>query len=302
LKPTLLILAAGIGSRYGGLKQADGVGPSAEAILDYSIYDALKTGFGKVVFVIRRDIEEDMKKIFFDKWKEKVEIDYVFQEADDLPSDYHPPYGRTKPWGTGHAIWSARDKIREPFAVINADDFYGRDSYILASAFLSDIINLINGRYCLIGFILKNTLSEFGYVSRAECRTDRQKNLTGIIERLKVKKVGNEVLYEKSEGQHVRISEDTIVSMNMWGFMPSFFSYLEKHMEKFLEQYAQDLGAEFLLPTVIDSLIRANEVMVSVLPTSARWFGMTYREDREIVKAKLAELIRQGIYPTPIWS
>ena len=215
VSPTLLILAAGIGSRFGGLKQAEGVGPSGEAILDYSIYDAIQAGFKKVVFVIRKDISEDMKRLFFDKWSGKIEIDYVFQELDDLPGDFHPPHGRKKPWGTGHAIWVARKKVQEPFCMINADDFYGRNSYELAASFLGNIGNVFHGRYALIGYILKNTLSEHGYVSRAECATDDEGMLKSITERLKIKREGQVVLFRDEDGSSRIIHEDTIVSMNM---------------------------------------------------------------------------------------
>jgi len=302
MSPTLLILAAGIGSRYGGLKQADGVGPSGEAILDYSIFDAIRAGFGKVVFVIRKDIEADMKPIFFDKWSKKIELDYVFQEVNNLPGDFQSPAKRTKPWGTGHAIWVARDKVREPFCVINADDFYGRGAYQLASAFQSNLDNLINSRYCLIGYVLKNTLSDHGFVSRAECRIDENGMLSYVKERTKIKREGQLVFFEDDNGARMGIDENTIVSMNMWGFMPSLFDYLEEGLIKFLEENSSSLKAEFFLPSLIDDLIRNGKVEVPVLSTEEKWFGMTYQEDREMVSGKLAELVHQGVYPTPIWS
>jgi choline kinase len=302
MQPTLLILAAGIGSRFGGLKQAEGVGPSGEAILDYSIYDAIRAGFKKVVFIIRQDILEDMQRIFFDKWKDKIEVDYVFQEVSNLPGGYKPPVTRTKPWGTGHAIWVAKDKVREPFCVINADDFYGRRSYELAGEFLGNMDNLLHGRYALIGYILKNTLSEHGYVSRAECVTDDQSRLVSITERLKIKREGEAVIYQDENGQPCSLSEDTIVSMNIWGFMPSLFTHLENDMLLFLEQNHGSDKAEFLLPNVIDKLIKTGEVEIPVLPTSAQWFGMTYKEDLEIVRGKLRELVQNGEYPTPVWG
>ena len=301
MKPTLLILAAGIGSRYGGLKQADGVGPSGEAILDYSIYDALKAGFGKVVFVIRRDIEEDMEEIFFSKWRDKIEVDYVFQEIDDLPEGHEPPGGREKPWGTGHAIWVAKDKIREPFAVINADDFYGRQSYELAAGFLSDLDNLLHSKYALIGYILKNTLSDHGHVSRAECFVSEKNLLTGIKERLKIHKTPSGPEYEEN-GEKISIDEDTVVSMNMWCFMPSLFQYLEEDLLEFLDKNANEMKAEFLLPDVIDRLIKSGTVEIPVLKTGEKWFGMTYREDKPEVEKKLAALVKSGSYPSPIWK
>jgi dTDP-glucose pyrophosphorylase len=302
MSPTLLILAAGIGSRYGGLKQADGVGPSGEAILDYSIYDAIRAGFGKVVFIIRKDILEDMQRIFFEKWAGKIEIDYVFQEIGDLPAGYTPPEGRTKPWGTGHAIWVARNKVREPFCVINADDFYGRGAYQLAADFHSNPDNLINSRYCLVGYILKNSLSEHGFVSRAECRIDENGLLSYVRERTKIKREGDEIFYEDERNNRVTISEDTTVSMNMWGFMPSLFEYLENGMSEFLKEHSSSLKSEYFLPVLVDNLIRAGKVEVPVLTTDEKWFGMTYIEDREMVQDRLSDLVKKGLYPTPIWG
>lgn len=302
MNPTLLILAAGIGSRYGGLKQADGVGPSGEAILDYSIYDALKAGFKKVVFVIRKDIEEDMKRIFFDKWADKVEIESVFQETTLLPEGYACPEGRSKPWGTGHAIWVAKEKIREPFAVINADDFYGRQSYALAATFLSDLDNLLHSRYCLVGYPLMNTLSEHGFVSRAECRIDPQGRLVSITERLKIKQENDKVFYQGEDEMRHELDKNTTVSMNIWGFMPSLFEYLEEDLLKFLKDNSHSLKAEFLLPNVIDRLIKSGKVEIPVLKTGSKWFGMTYPEDRGEVVGKLKALVELGAYPTPIWG
>jgi hypothetical protein len=300
--PTLLILAAGIGSRFGGLKQAEGVGPSGEAILDYSICDAIRAGFQKVVFVIRRDILEDMQRIFFEKWQNKIEIDFVFQEMDDLPGGFQPPAGRAKPWGTGHAIWVAREKIREPFCMINADDFYGRRSFEMAASFLGDMENLLQGRYALIGYTLKNTLSEHGFVSRAECELTGEGMLKSITERLKIKREGDVVVFQDDARGICPISEQTIVSMNMWGFMPSLFQYLEEDMLEFLQKNAESEKAEFLLPNVVDRLIRGGLVDIPVLRTEASWFGMTYPQDRELVRTRLTELVQQGVYPSPVWA
>jgi NDP-sugar pyrophosphorylase family protein len=301
LKPTLLILAAGMGSRYGGLKQVDGVGPEGEAILDYSIFDALRAGFGKIVFVIRRDIETIIKEAFIDRWSEKVKIEYVFQDLDDLPGGFSPTADRVKPWGTGHAIWVARDKIHEPFAMINADDFYGRESYQLAAGFLSDMDNLLFGKYCLVGYVLKNTLSEHGHVSRAECTLDEGGLLETITERLKISGTIGGVVYE-DHGVEATIDEETIVSMNMWGFMPSIFKHLEEQMVDFLEDNAGDDRAEFLLPTVIDKLVDTARVEIPVLKTGEKWFGMTYPEDRELVTQKLQKLADRKSYPVPVWK
>lgn len=302
MSPTLLILAAGIGSRFGGLKQAEGVGPSGEAILDYSVYDAIRAGFKKVVFVIRKDIYDDMKRIFFDKWAGKIEIDYVFQELDALPGGFRPPVDRTKPWGTGHAIWVAREKVHEPFCMINADDFYGKKSYELAAAFLGNLDNLLHSRYSLIGFVLKNTLSEHGYVSRAECETNDDGTLKSITERLKIKRENDRVMYQDENGNSREIGENTVVSMNIWGFMPSLFEYLEYDLIKFLKENVQNTRSEFLLPNVIDRLIKSGAVEIPVLPTEAKWFGMTYQEDREMVRNRLQELVRAGEYPSPLWG
>ncbi len=300
--PTLLILAAGIGSRFGGLKQAEGVGPSGEAILDYSIHDAIRAGFKKVVFVIRRDILDDMQRLFFDRWRDQIEVDYVFQETDDLPGGLEPLAQRTKPWGTGHAIWVAREKIREPFCMINADDFYGKASYEMAASFLSNMENLLEGRYALIGYVLKNTLSEHGYVSRAECAVDENGLLSSITERLKIRREGDRIVRRDESGETCDISEDALVSMNMWGFMPSLFRHLEDDMRSFLEENIASEKAEFLLPDVIDRLIKSRQVEIPVLRTEARWFGMTYIEDRDIVRARLKALVEQGEYPTPVWT
>ncbi len=302
MSPTLLILAAGIGSRFGGLKQAEGVGPSGEAILDYSIYDAIRAGFKKVVFIIRKEILDDMKQIFFEKWQDKIEVDYVFQEIDDLPAGFRPPTGRVKPWGTGHAIWVAREKIREPFCVINADDFYGRRSYELASSFLSDMDNLLQGRYALIGYILMNTLSDYGYVSRAECQTNSEKLLTSITERLKIKREGEIVVYQDDRDGIISIDENTVVSMNIWGFMPSLFKRLEDDLIEFLKNNPDSLKTEFLLPDVIDRLVKSGEVEIPVIPTDAQWFGLTYKEDLEIVRGRLSDLVGAGLYPSPVWG
>jgi dTDP-glucose pyrophosphorylase len=301
VSPTLLILAAGIGSRFGGLKQAEGVGPSGEAILDYSIYDAVRAGFTKVVFVIRKDILEDMKRIFFDKWAGKIELDYVFQEVNNLPGGFQSPDERAKPWGTGHAIWVAREKINEPFCMINADDFYGRKSFELAAGFLANMDNLLHSRYALIGYHLKNTLSEHGYVSRAECEININGTLKSITERLKIMRAGSRIIYQDDSGNSVPIGENAVVSMNMWGFMPSLFKYLEDGLVEFLKTNAESTKSEFLLPNVIDRLIKSGEVEIPVLQTESKWFGMTYREDLEMVTAKLAQLVKEGEYPRSVW-
>ena len=302
MRPTLLILAAGMGSRYGGLKQVEGVGPAGEAILDYSIFDAIRSGFGKIVFIIRKEIEQEMKKAFFDRWSSKIAIDYVYQETDILPEGYEAPQDREKPWGTGHAIWVARDAVKEPFAVINADDFYGQTSYELAFGFLSNQGNMENNKYCLVGYTLKNTLSENGFVSRAECVTDERDMLASIAERSKVGRYDGKTGYRDHDGNIIPIHEDTVVSMNMWGFMPSVFTYLERDLEIFLEEKGNSGNAEFLLPDVIDKIIKNGEVQIPVPFSPEKWFGMTFPEDRTLVMSKLARLTAHGVYPSPVWG
>jgi UTP-glucose-1-phosphate uridylyltransferase len=242
-----------------------------------------------------------MQRIFFDKWDGKIEIDYVFQETDSLPEGFKPPDDRAKPWGTGHAVWVAKDKIKEPFAMINADDFYGRKSFELAYGFLSDMDNLLNSRYALVGYLLKNTLSEYGHVSRAECTRDENGNLETITERMKIHKTPEGPYYE-SGGMKLPLNENAIVSMNMWGFMPSFFRYLEEDLMPFLERNINNIKAEFLLPNVIDRLIKSGEIEIPVLETDEKWFGMTYKEDMKQVQDKLTALTNKGTYPSPIWD
>ncbi len=299
-KPTLLILAAGIGSRYGGLKQADAFGPSGETILDYSIYDAVVSGFEKIVFVIRRDIEEDIKRIFVKRWEGKVELDFAFQELEDLPGQFSPPQDRVKPWGTGHAVWAARNNISNPFLVINADDFYGRSSYQLAFEHLSQSTASSEEIYCNVGYNLINTLSDFGYVSRAECFVNDQGYLDRIVERLRISKNSSGIAYEGADGNLVYLQEDTVVSMNMWGFQASFFEHLETKMFRFLEEEANDIKSEYLLPMVIDDLINEHSIKVKVPISEEKWFGVTYKEDQDNVRKQLKHLVDMGKYPSPL--
>lgn len=300
MKPTLLILAAGIGSRYGGLKQVDGFGPAGETILDYSIYDAINSGFEKIVFVIREEIEKEIKDIYASRWGDKVELDYVYQELTDLPGKYKVPVERVKPWGTGHAIWTARNNVSAPFLVINADDFYGRSSYRLAFKHLNKAVVKSQDSYCNVGYILTNTLSEHGFVSRAECTLDNEGKLVKIVERLKINKSEGGIFYEGPDGTLTTLSEDTVVSMNMWGFLPTFFSYLEDKMLKFLEDNIDDIKAEYLLPSIVDELLEANAIQVKVPISNERWFGITYKEDKSNVIKQLKKLVDDGLYPSPL--
>ena len=299
-KTTLLVLAAGIGSRYGGLKQADAFGPSGETILDYSIYDAMVSGFKRVLMIIRRDIEDDIKAIFLPRWEGKIELEFAFQDLDDLPGAYSPPKDRIKPWGTGHAIWAARNHIKGPFLVINADDFYGRSSYKLAYDHLIAAAKGQEESYCNVGYRLENTLSDFGYVSRAECFVNDRGYLDSIIERLRIIKTDNGIFYEGNGGESVGLKPETVVSMNMWGFHASFFMYLEEKMFSFLEQEAGNIKAEYLLPNVVDELIREDHIKVKVPISSEKWFGVTYKEDQENVREQLKRLTDEGTYPSPL--
>jgi choline kinase len=299
-KPTLLVLAAGIGSRYGGLKQADAFGPSGETILDYSIYDAMVSGFKRVLMIIRRDIEDDIKSIFLPRWEKKIDLEFAFQDLDDLPGTYRPPKGRIKPWGTGHAIWAARNHIKGPFLVINADDFYGRSSYKLAIDHLVSAAGEQEQSYCNVGYKLENTLSDFGYVSRAECFVNDRGYLDSIIERLRISKTDNGIVYEGSDGKNVKLRSGTIVSMNMWGFHVSFFELLEKKMFTFLEKELHDVKSEYLLPMVVDDLIKEDIIKVKVPISNEKWFGVTYKEDQENVREQLKQLTNEGAYPSPL--
>ena len=299
MKPTLLIMAAGIGSRYGTLKQIDRIGPSGETILDYSVYDAHKAGFGKVVFIIRQDIEADFREVIFDKLERHLDVEYVFQELTDMPQGFTFPEGRIKPWGTGHAIWSARHQVKAPFTVINADDFYGAGSFRKAAEFLTQ--NTDSHTYCLIGYPLKNTLSEHGHVSRGVCETDPGQFLTGIVERLKIVRTGQGVVYTEND-RLFPLEEDVTVSMNIWGFTPTMFDLLGEEFRRFLTGNANLTAAEFLIPSVVNKLITDRKVRVKVLQSDEQWFGMTYREDRDMVIRNISELISQGRYPSSLWG
>ena len=300
MKPTLFVLAAGMGSRYGGLKQLDGVGPSGETIMDYSIYDAVHAGFGKLVFVIRKSFEKDFREKIVKKYEHKIPVELVFQDLDNLPAGFSVPEGREKPWGTNHAVMMGKDVIHEPFAVINADDFYGRESYKVLSDYLSKLDNTRN-QYCMIGYRGGNTLSESGTVARGICETDAEGNLTGVVERTQVMRIDGEVKYKDENDQWISIPDNTPVSMNMWGFTPDYFEYSEKYFVEFLKKNIQNPKAEFFIPLVVNELIVNNTAKVKVLDTPSKWFGVTYAEDRPGVVAKLQQLVDDGVYPSPLW-
>ena len=299
MKPTLFVLAAGMGSRYGGLKQIDGLGPSGETIMDYSVYDALRAGFGKVVFVIRKDFEEAFRKVVISKYADKVPCEVCFQSVDSVPEGctYNPE--RTKPWGTNHAVLMAKDLIKEPFAVINADDFYGRESFQVLADYLKSVEGT-RGKYCMVGYRVANTLSENGSVSRGVCATDENGYLTDVVERTKIEKVGDKIIYTE-DGVDTEISPNSPVSMNMWGFTPEYFEYVEKAFVEFLQARGQELKSEFYIPTLVNDMIRSGEATCKVLDTTSKWFGVTYAEDRPQVVMKINNLVKEGVYPEKLF-
>ena len=298
--PSLLILAAGMGSRYGGLKQVDSFGPSGETIIDYSIYDAMQAGFRKVVLVIRKSMEEDFREFFKGRFSTDLDIQYVYQELDHIPEGLKVPEGREKPWGTGHAVMVAADKIKEPFVIINADDFYGAGSYRLAYNYLSSL-DSNESNYCIIGYQVSKTLSDHGHVSRAICDMDEKGNLQSLIERTQIFREKGVIVYKDDNGELVPVEEETNVSMNMMGFTPTIFNYLENAFKNFIKENITELKAELFLPNVVGELIQSNKAVVRVLPTDESWFGVTYKEDKEIVTKKIKNLVEKGLYPTPLW-
>ena len=298
VKPTLLVLAAGMGSRYGGLKQIDPVGPAGETIIDYSIFDALRAGFGKLVFVIRRDIEVQFKEIVGARFEKRIAVEYVFQELDELPPEFSVPAGRTKPWGTAHAILMAADTVREPFAAINADDFYGAESYRL----LAQHLQSGTADYAMVGFVLRNTLSDFGSVARGVCQVDPENYLQGVVELTKIERDGAGARDTNAAGDVITLTGDEAVSMNLWGFTPGVFPQLRQSFQEFLERYGWDMKSEFYIPSAINSLVVAQKARVKVLRTNASWFGVTYREDRPRVVESIRQLIARGDYPEKLWT
>ena len=297
-KPTLVILAAGMASRYGSMKQVEGFGPSGETIMDYSIYDAIRAGFGKVVFIIRKEFAENFQSIFEPKLKGKIETAYVFQQLDSHTNGYQPAEGRTKPWGTAHAVLCAMDVVKEPFAVINADDFYGSNAFANAAAFLNNGCHAKN--YAIVGYDLLRTLSEHGTVNRGVCRLDAGGNLAGISERINIsKKDGRIVCDDGLEPEELPL--DTRVSMNFWCFDISYFSYTSQLFASFLQENGQELKSEFFIPLVADQFIREGG-RVEIIPTTSNWFGVTYKEDAPYVAASLQQLIAAGEYPASLWG
>lgn len=300
MKPTLVIMAAGMASRYGSMKQIQQFGPGGETIMDYSIYDAIKAGFQKVIFIIRKDFAEDFKNIFEPKLQGKIETDYVFQEMDQYTGGFSIPRDRTKPWGTAHAILCAKNVVTEPFAVINADDFYGADSFQKAHDFLQT--GCKPDVYAIIGYQLANTLSEHGTVSRGVCEADANNNLIGIKERLKISRQNGKMVDDEADGNKVEIPEDAKTSMNFWCFHPSLFDFIEKGFHEFLEQNINNLKAEYLIPFAADQWVKKGKGVIKLIPTSAQWFGVTYKEDAPVVQRKLSELVARKEYPDHLWK
>jgi dTDP-glucose pyrophosphorylase len=301
-QPTLLVLAAGMGSRYKGLKQIEKFGPSGETILEYSVYDAIRAGFGKVVFVIRKDIEQPFQEIFVKKLSRHIPVSYVFQELDHLPEGFTLPPDRVKPWGTGHAVMVASKAIQGPFAVINADDFYGQTSFQVMADFLKTTDNQGHD-FCMVGYELNNTLSEFGFVSRGICEVSQENYLTSITERTQIaRNEAGEVTYKGSDGTLVPLTGTEVASMNLMGFPASVFPHFKQNFTDFLQQAATDLKAEFFLPTVVNNLIHSGQARMKVLHTPEKWFGVTYQEDKEMAVGRLAELVTRGVYPGNLWG
>ena len=301
MKPTLFVLAAGMGSRYGGLKQLDGVGPNGQTIMDYSIYDAIRAGFGKVVFVIRKDFEQEFREKILSKYQGHIPVEVVFQSIDALPEGYTCPADRTKPWGTNHAVLMGKDAIHEPFAVINADDFYGRNAFeVIAKELSSD--HSKPGEYCMVGFRVGNTMTENGSVARGVC-TDKDGYLDNVVERTAITyDPEHRITFTDENGQTQYLDPKTPVSMNLWGFTPDYFEFSEREFKKFLDKDINAPKSEFYIPSCVNTLIHSGEASVKVLDTDSKWFGVTYAADRPGVVAKLAELHAAGEYPDNMFA
>jgi len=298
MKPTLVVLAAGMGSRYGGLKQVDPVGPSGEAILDYSVFDAVRGGFGKVVFIIRKDFEAEFKTKVGAKYEGLVPVEYCYQDINDLPAPYKVPEGRTKPWGTAHATRAARNVVKEPFAVINADDFYGRDAFAKLGAFLSAAKPM---QFAMVGYKLELTLSDNGSVARGVCNVAADGSLKGVTEMTKLVRAGATAENREDEANPVKVPLDARVSMNLWGFTPELFFALEERFPKWLAENGQKEKSEWYIPFVVDELIKEGKASCQVLPTESSWFGVTYREDKPFVVGEIGKLVAAGEYPQKLF-
>ena len=298
---TLVVLAAGMGSRYGGLKQMDTMSDEGDTIIDFSIYDAIEAGFKKVVFIVREDFIDQFKAIFDKKLAGKIEVAYVCQEIHKVPSGYpiHPE--RTKPWGTGHALLMTKDVVNDNFIVINGDDFYSRQAF---KSIIGELSDLDKNSYnmCMVGYSLDKTISDNGYVSRGQCYVNENHELTDVIERTHIEKIGDDIIRKDEEGNSVIMNNDTIVSMNFWGFTPKFLEVLEQDFEVFMKERSTELKSEFFIPTVVSNVIHANKGVVKVLTSDAKWYGVTYTEDKPVVTKAITELKQKGVYPKYLWD
>lgn len=299
MKPTLLILAAGMGSRYGKLKQMDSFGPNGETIIEYSIYDAIAAGFGKLVFIVRDSFKTEFETYFRSKLDGKIDMEFVSQELNIVPDGMSYTEERQKPWGTAHAIWVAKNVINEPFGVINADDYYGVEAYSQLASFLTDQQN--NKDFAVVAYYLRNTLSDHGTVNRGVCTLNEEGHLIDVKECVKIKRDLDGIIRYPLDERNAELSEDTLVSMNMWGFLPSYFEYCESMFIDFLKNEGMKLTSEFYIPTLVDNLIKNNVLNVSVIDTESDWFGVTYQEDKPFVMDKITSLIENGVYPKNLW-
>lgn len=300
MRPTLFVLAAGMGSRYGGLKQLDGVGPHGETIMDYSVYDAVRAGFGKIVFVIRHDFEQDFREKVSGKYERILPVEICFQSLDALPDGFSCPKDRVKPWGTNHAVLMGKNVIHEPFAVINADDFYGRDGFAVLAEALAELDGKENN-YCMVGYRVGNTLSESGTVSRGVCSVNTEGCLTAVVERTAIERKNGRVVFVDENGEEQMLDDNTPVSMNMWGFTPDYFDYSEEYFSNFLRENIDNPKSEFYIPTMVNHLITNGAVRVRLLDTTSQWFGVTYAADRPSVVARIEGLVAKGEYPSPLF-
>ena len=303
MKPTLVLLAAGMGSRYGGLKQLDGLGPNGETIMDYSIYDAIKAGFGKIVFVIRKDFEQEFREKVRSKYEGHIPAEVCYQSLDALPEGFTVPEGREKPWGTNHAVMMAKDLIHEPFCVINCDDFYNRDSFMVIGKFLADLPDNSTNTYAMVGFRVGNTLSENGTVARGVCSKDENDLLTTVVERTEIMRVDGKVSYKDENGEWVAIEDNTPVSMNMWGFTPDYFAHSDAYFKQFLSDPKNQANpkAEFFIPLMVNELVNNGTSTVKVLDTTSKWFGVTYSADRQATVDRIQALVNEGVYPNKLF-
>lgn len=304
MKPTLILLAAGMGSRYGGLKQLDGLGPNGETIMDYSIYDAIQAGFGKIVFIIRKDFEEDFREKIVKKYEGHIPLELCFQSLDALPEGYACPDERVKPWGTNHAVMMAKNVVHEPFCVINCDDFYNRDCFMVIGKFLSNLPAESRNTYAMVGFRVGNTLSENGTVARGICSKDEYGNLTTVVERTEIMRIDGKVSYKDENGDWVSVDDNTPVSMNVWGFTPDYFDYSTEYFKEFLSnpKNMKNLKSEFFIPLMVNKLINDGTASVKVLDTTSKWFGVTYAADRQGTVDRIQKLVDEGVYPEKLFK